>query len=451
MNLELPWKFKPRSYQREPFVAWEGGVRRYGTVWHRRSGKDTTGLNFTICRMVERVGVYHHIFPTYSQAKDVLWLGMDGGTGRPFLEHFPDELVKRRNDTELFVELVNGSIYQLVGSDNYQLLRGQNPVGAIFSEYSEQTPDAWEQVYSPILAENGGWAWFNFTPKGRNHSYELYQKTRDNPLWFWSIKTIEDTRRDAPGENGEPVITAEYIEEERRQGRDEEVIQQEYYCSFSGYRTGSYYSKQMVELEREGRVVSVPWEPTLPVFTAWDLGVADHTAIWFGQHVGREVRLIDYLEEQGEGFLYYAKLLRQKPYYYSNHWAPHDIEVRELSSGRSRLEIARGLGINFRIVPNIPVADGIDNVRATLPRCWFDAQKCERGLKALINYHKQEQKGGGQYMPTPRHDVWSHGADAFRYFCLVVDRETDSYARPAERCETEFDLFPEIDNARGRE
>ena len=463
--IQLPHLYKPRSYQQEVFEAYNRGIKHFILVWHRRSGKDTTFLNFCILRMMERVGQYWHVLPTYTQAESIIWRGIGSRFNRDqdygeddqdwsdpevikdksyahgiaMLDYFPEQLVAKKDNSALEVTLVNGSIYKLVGSDKIDSVVGTNPVGLIFSEYSLQIPAAYE-LLAPILVENGGWAAFIFTPRGRNHAWNLWDKTKDNPRWFRSYKTITDTRRDAEGEDGSVVVLPSDLDEERSRGADEDYIQQEYYCSFSGYRSGSYYGREMVKAETEGRICNVPWEPRLPVFTIWDLGVADSTAIWFCQRAGLEVRWIDYYEASGEGLPHFLAVLRARNYVYSNHYAPHDIEVRELSSGKTRRELAFSLGINFLIVPNIPIQDGIDNVRNVLPRSWFDRTKCDYGLRCLVNYHKEFNEKMGEYKWYPVHDKWSHGADAFRYACLVVDRETDSYVRPLEVVH-EFDIW----------
>lgn len=395
-------------------------------------------MNFTICRMLERVGQYWHIFPTYTQGQTAIWEGINR-EGMSMLDHFPPELVRHRDNSDLQVTLTNGSIYRIVGSDKVDSVVGTNPIGLIFSEYSIQTPIAFE-LLSPILVENGGWAAFIFTPRGRNHAWNLWNNTKDSSLWYRSIKTIEQTKRDGEGEDGSPVVTEDMLDEERMRGADEDYLEQEYYCSFSGSRYGSYYGKEMAKADKDGRIGAVPWEPRIPVFTAWDLGVGDATAIWFCQRTGNEIRIIDYYEASGEGLPHFIKVLRERHYIYSNHYAPHDIEVRELSSGRTRRDLAFGLGINFRVVPNIPLMDGIDNVRATLPRCYFDSKATNFGRQCLEQYHKEYDEKRQTFKNTPTHDKWSHGADAFRYLCLIADRETDTYNRPLETV-TDFEVY----------
>jgi len=170
----------PRSYQIDSLAALDRGIKRVVCVWHRRAGKDKTFLNFTIKKMQERVGVYYHLFPTYGQGKRTIWDGI-GADGKPFLSHFPEQLVKNKNETEMQIQTTNGSIWQVIGTDrNLDNLVGPNPVGCVFSEYSIQDPRAWT-LLRPILRENGGWAIFIYTPRGENHGWDLYQIAQQNP------------------------------------------------------------------------------------------------------------------------------------------------------------------------------------------------------------------------------------------------------------------------------
>lgn len=420
-RIVLPHDWAPRDYQlpflrhMDPFVA--GGGGRAVLVWHRRSGKDSTALNFTVCAAHRRTGTYWHMLPTATQARKAVWDAIDGA-GRKVLEQvFPPEIRKSANATEMKIDLKCGSVWQLVGSDNYNALVGANPVGVVFSEYSLADPAAWDYL-RPILAENGGWAVFVFTPRGRNHGYALLDMARKNPVWFAQVLTVDDTRRD----DGTPVIGPAAIAEDRAAGMADEMIRQEYWCSFDAALVGSYFGKAMEAARGEGRIGSVPWEPALPVETWWDLGVGDSTAIWFAQRTGREVRLIDYLEASGEGLPFYAKALKDKPYVYGRHIAPHDIEVRELGSGKSRRETALHLGIRFEIAPAQSLEDGIEAARALVPRCWFDETKCTRGIAALCQYRREWNDKTRDFKPTPLHDWTSHGCDAFRYGAVARER-----------------------------
>ncbi len=221
MQITLPHRYIPREYQIPFLKAMDSGFKRAAVVWHRRSGKDKTFLNFTIKKMMERVGSYYYLFPTKEQAKKVIWEGIDKD-GMPFLDHFPKEIIENRNDTEKKIKLKNGSIFQIAGTDDYDSLMGTNPIGIVFSEYSLQNPKAWD-FFRPILSENEGWAVFNFTPRGMNHAHTLLSIAKDNPdIWFSQVLTVDDTA----------AIKREAIDDERKAGMPEEVVQQEYWCKF---------------------------------------------------------------------------------------------------------------------------------------------------------------------------------------------------------------------------
>lgn len=440
--------FQPRSYQKLLIQARRDGVKRAVAVWHRRAGKDLTCLNIIIEEMQKRVATYYHLFPEFSQGKRILWDGIDG-KGKPFLSYFPKhEIDGKPNETEMQVKFKNGSIFQIVGTDKPDKIRGTNPFGCVFSEYSKQNPAIWNTIIKPILMENGGWAIFNFTPFGNNHGKEIYMLSKNDPVWFNQLLTVKDTKRDAPNENGLPVIPEEEIDNERKAGMDEGIIQQEFYCSFEGFTEGSYYIKRLGEIEKEGHIGNVPWDPTLPVDTWWDLGIGDATAIWFSQSVGKEIRFIDYYETSGEGLPYYVKYLKEKPYIYGCHHMPFDIKAKGLSTGKSRYDDALALGIRpILIVPKLPIDDGINAVRSILPRCWFDETKCKQGISALRQYHKEYDEIRKEFKAAPYHDWSSHGSDAFRYFAVGF-REHIDYS-PVPKAEIEFDVFTFKENNYG--
>jgi hypothetical protein len=311
----------------------------------------------------------------------------------------------------MFIETINGSIFQIIGTDNIDSVVGTNPVGCVFSEYSLQDPRAWDYT-RPILAENGGFAIFNYTPRGKNHGFYLLQYAKNDPKWFTNVLTVDDTK----------AIPQEVLDQERKEilakdGNDA-LFMQEYYCSFDVPIQGSYYGTQLMQAEQEKRITTIPIDSAIPVHTFWDLGVGDSTAIWFMQHVRNEMRFIDYYETNGEGLQHYIKVLQDKGYIYGDHYAPHDIEVRELGTGKSRKETAQSLGINFRVAPNLPLDDGISAVRSILSQCWFDEIRCEKGLSTLRSYHKEFDDKNETYKDRPTHDWSSHGADAFRYFAV---------------------------------
>jgi len=417
--MQHTFQYTPRAYQL-PLLQYlfpNPRGKRAVVVWHRRAGKDVTLLNALItAALYDRVGVYYYLFPTYAQGKRIIWDGIDGN-GRKFLSYIPEAAIAigrdgkpKMNETELKIELVNGSIIQIIGTDRFDNIRGTNPVGCVVSEYQDQNPRAWETI-EPILGENGGWAAFAYTPKGHNHGWTLYDAAGKEKGWFRELLTIDDTKR----EDGKPVISLDYIESLRRRGVDEDFIQQEYWCSFDGSMQGSYYGKLIANAYSEGRIRVVPWEPQIPVETWWDLGRNDSNVIWFSQVVGRERRFIDYYENTGQGLPHYVKVIREKEYVYEAHIMPHDINVTEYSSNVKRIDTARALGLtHIKVAPKLHINEGIDAVRRILPRCVFDAKKCERGIIALQEYHKEWDEETKSFSDTPVHDWSSNAADAFR-------------------------------------
>jgi phage terminase large subunit len=413
ITISLPFKYISREYQK-PF--WRAmniqKLLRAILVWHRRSGKDKTLVNFVAQKTQERVGAYYYIFPTYNQGRKILWEGVDKD-GVKFLDHFPEEIRKKKpNDTEMKIDCINGSIFRVIGSDDIDSIVGTNPVGCVFSEYSLQDPKAWDFM-RPILAENGGWAVFVYTPRGENHGYQLLEMAKNDEKWFTQVLTVDDTE----------AISKEVLEQERKEiiskdGNDA-LYQQEYYCSFKVPIAGAYYATQLMKAESDKRVCTIPYESTVPVDTWWDLGIDDSMTIIFTQTVGKEIRFIDYYEASGEGLISCAKTLKDKGYLYGTHTAPHDIEVRELTTGKSRKETAKGYGIDFKVAPNLSIEDGIDATRNILSKCWFEKDKCSRLLNALKSYHKEYDEKNKCYRNNPKHDWSSHGADAMRMFAVA--------------------------------
>ena len=429
----VPHNYKPRPYQIPILKAIDAGVNRLVWVSHRRSGKDKTCVNLVAKKMLERVGTYYYIFPTYNQGRKILWDGIDKD-GNKFMAHFPTELIDGKpNDADMKLKFKNGSLFQVIGSDNVDSIVGTNPVGVVFSEYSLQDPTAWGFV-RPILAENGGWAIFVFTPRGENHGYQIFELAKANPKdWFCRIDRASETK----------VISQMILDQERseivRLYGNEALYLQEYECDFTVPIAGAYYAELIARAYREGRVGHVPHEEALTVDTWWDLGINDRMSIWFSQSVGQEIRIIDYMEGSGEGLAHYIQKIKAKPYVYGRHTAPHDIEVRELTNGKSRRDTAMGLGIDFNVAPKLPIHDGIDAVRTLFGRFWFDSEKCREGMNALKNYRKQYDEKRKTFNNHPYHDWSSNGADAFRTLATALEMgHRASQARPLDKYERSF-------------
>ena len=426
--IQLPangWRPRPRQYA--AWAALEAGVRRLALAWHRRYGKDDLSLHWTACDAMQNVGVYWHMLPQANQARKAIWDAVNPHTGKRRIdEAFPPELRETTRDQDMFIRFRNGSTWQVVGSDNYNALVGSPPRGVVFSEYALADPNAWAFL-RPILAENGGWALFVSTPRGRNHFARLVEYARTDPAWFSEVLTVEDTGH----------IPLDVIERERReltaergQQEAEALIAQEYYCDFDAPIPGAYYGGLMQQVDRQGRIGLFPHLPHLPVGTAWDIGVGDSTVIWFYQQLpnGR-VRLVNVLEGSGVGLEWYAQRIAALPYVCADHIWPHDGEVREWGSGVSRVQTAARFGIRPRVLEADGIDDGIQAVRLLLPLCEFNTEpepfpgetmeqaraRMSRALDALRQYRRVWDEKNQRYSDKPLHDWTSNTADAFRY------------------------------------
>jgi hypothetical protein len=423
--IQLPHKFQFRDYQVDPWNAFvRDKMKRGMLVVPRRNGKDILCWNILIAKAFEHVGLYYYMAPYYNQVRQIIWEGYTKD-GMRFLDYIPEELIANKTKLDMRIDLVNGSQIKLQGSDQIDRIVGTNPYGIVFTEFSLHKPGAWEYL-RPILAENGGWAIFNGTPRSLNHFHDLYQKANKDDDWYVQYLTRDDTG----------VPTLEAIDDDRRSGMPEALIKQEYYSSFMSGVVGSYYADYIEKAREDNRITSVPYETKLPVYTFWDLGVGDATAIWFAQIKGREVRFIDYYEASGEGVPHYIKVLQEKPYVYDEHFAPHDIEVREFSTGVSRRETAAGLGLDFTVVPKQSLEDGIEASRELIAIAVYDSDKCADGLNALMNYKKRFNEVTQSYSNTPVHDWSSNGADSHRYAGLSIPLIVDySYSHVNNRFE----------------
>lgn len=430
-EVSIPFGWEPRDYQQPFWNAMLRGCQRAMLCWHRRAGKDLTAFNWAFVDMAafHPGGQWWHVWPTYEQGRKGWWDGADN-KGRRFLDYIPKEMIKRKRDDMMMLELTNGSIYRVVGADDPDRLVGANPIGLIMTEFSIQNPAAWDYL-RPILAANNGTAIFPFTPRGRNHAHELYVNVKEDPKWFTSLLDIETT--------GATPLSV--IDEERQAGMTEELIQQEYYCSFNAPQSGAYYAEQIKAAERDGRIGKFPYDNKLEVETWWDLGRRDANAIWFVQRFFDEYRIIDYVEATGKSLDEWIKIVREKPYIYSGHIAPHDIEVEEYSTGLKRSDYARELGIDFQVAPKLNLQEGIDITRRTLPYCYFD-EKAWKGVEALKSYFKKYDDERQVYSDAPVHNWASHAADAFRTGCVA--RTPGRKKKKPPKQSTRYNVFEAI-------
>ena len=439
--------FRYRSYQLRARNARRAGCKRFVQVLHRRAGKDRSWLAITFEAALERVGVYYHVFPSLNQGRRDLWdnIVLDSSVGKEnsvkMMSMFPPEFVSNVNETEMQVTLINGSIWQIMGADSREAierLRGANPLGVVFSEYSFMLEGAWNTL-EPVLVENGGWAAFIYTPKDETHGFTLYNYARQNEAWFCELLTIAETRRDAEGENNELVIREADIDELRKRGVREEDIQREYYCSFKGFLHGTIYGDLVALARMDGRITRIPYTVNQPVGVCMDIGTSDATAIWFYQRAGQTINFIDYHEENQKSAQYYGKLLKEnKPYMYGRMILPHDAKWSAEDYFTS---------IGFRgvtVAKKIPVQSGIDEVRLLFSRFMFDEVKCARGLACLENYSRQWDEMTKTFAVQPKHNEYSHGADGLRYGAVAGFDPLHFYEGQGETLKVESNFDPRV-------
>lgn len=394
-------------------------------VLHRRAGKTVGTINDVIKKALEcplENGRYAYIAPFLKQAKAVAW---------DYLVRFTEDVRIDKSETELSVTLLNGAKIRLYGADNVDALRGIYLDGVILDEYADMAPSMWSKILRPALSDRKGWAVFIGTPKGRNGFCQIYELSKRSSEWFCLLARASETG----------LIDKEELEDARSQMSEDE-FEQEFECSFQASIKGSYYGKQLNDAEADGRIGSFPYSPSLPVYTAWDIGIGDSTAIWFYQKNGRMIDVIDYLEASGVGLEWYAKELKEKPYTYTNdNIFPHDMANKELSSGLTRQESLSNLGLRGVILPKMAVDEGIHMARNILHRCRFDESKCDRGLQALRHYSLEWDERIKDFKKSPKHDWSSHGADSFRYLAMGF-RESE-----VERTQTRGHLFNQANQA----
>jgi phage terminase large subunit len=421
-RISLPHEWEPRRYQRRVMRYLDHGGKRAMCVWHRRAGKDLTFLHQTAKLAHERRGVYWHCLPTYSQAKKAVWDGFTRDGRRIIDSVFPPALVAKKNESEMLVELRCGSIIQLVGSDSIDRLVGAGPVGVTFSEYALAKPGCWDLV-RPMLAENGGWAAFITTPRGNNHAKKLFDVAQRLPDWFSERLTIHDTG----------ALPAAIIEEERKAGMEEALIRQEYLCDFTAALVGSIWGDLVEQLEKEGGLEAFEHERD-GVFTSWDLGISDSTAIWFWRLVDGGVDFIDHYEAHGKPLSHFFDEVEVKGYRYIKHWLPHDARARTLASGTSILEQCVGRWGNSLVAigPSLSLLDGMQAARWMLQQKVRIHSRCADGIEALKDYHYEWDEDARTFRKKPAHTWSSHSADAFRYAATVV-RAADVLTRKPER------------------
>ena len=368
---------------------------------------------------------YAYLAPTYRQAKAVAW---------DYLKQFAGGIPGIKfHETELRCDLPHGGRISLLGAENPDSLRGIYLDGCFMDEVATMPEKVFPEVIRPALSDREGFCYFVGTPKGQNAFFEMYEQATNNNDWYTAIHKASETA----------ILNATELRS-AKEAMTSDQYAQEYECSWVANVPGAIFGKELEAAMEEGRISRVPHDPTVKVDTFWDLGVGDSTAIWFIQSVGRAVHFIDCYENRGEGLPHYVSVLSKKNYLYGDHFAPHDIEVRELGSGKSRREIAWDLGLNFRVVPKLPLEDGLHAAQMLIPRCWFDAEKCKQGLVALRQYHRGYNERARSFRTTPVHDWSSHFADALRYTAVGI-KETVKNSRPPQvHAEMDYNPFQQV-------
>lgn len=408
------------------WAAFEKGIKRNLLVWHRRAGKDEMALHMAAVSAHLRPANYWHCLPTYEQAKKAIWEAVNPHTGKKRIdEAFPHEVRKRTDNSSMTIEFHTGSVWRIVGSDNPDTLVGAPPAGVVFSEWALANPTAWG-LLQPILLENGGWASFITTPRGRNHVRSMLDMARKNPNWFAQVLTVDDTQQ----------VSLDQIEEARKEyeslyGKDaaDALIQQEYWCSFEAAILGAYWGKELSAAEHAGRITKVEAEEGVPVHTGWDLGIDDAMAIWWWQPVAGQIRWLDYYEAHGYAIPHYAEIIKKRAeergYVRGMDYVPHDAKQREMTSSgkdgraKQRIEVMIECGLKPKVVPQHNLMDGISAVRQVLGRSWWDADKCDEGLNAARSYQTEWDDDNKVFKKTPLHNWASHGADAKRTVAMA--------------------------------
>lgn len=409
--------FRVRRYQQPLYLTWRNlKKKRLIEVAHRRWGKDEIALNVTRDLALERPASYWHCLPEYAQARKAIWTAVNPHTGRRRInEAFPPEIRKSTNEQEMYIELVNGSTWQLIGSDRYDATVGASPAGIVYSEWALANPSAWG-YHRPMVQENDGWAAFITTPRGNNHAKAMYDLGRESDDWFAEVSSVHDTG----------ALTADELDEALHEyqalyGLDfgRAMFEQEYLCSFSGAMVGAYFGAEVSRAERDGRICEFDIDENHPVHTAWDLGKAVNNPIWCFQVINGEPRIVDFYLPESEDLADWVTWLNDKGYH-GNDYVPHDILVTEWGSRRTRFEVLQSLGRKPHRLPRVSVADGLQAARTTINEARFrNTPRVQSGIEGLKNYRREWDDERKTFRETPVKDWAEHIGSAFRYLGLA--------------------------------
>jgi len=415
--------FKVRWYQQSLHKALVQREKdRLIAIWHRRAGKDEVVLDAMRTLALKDPGTYWHCFPEQKQARKAIWNGVDGNTGkRRILQSFPESIIKRMQDDDMFIELNNGATFQLIGSDRYDSTVGSGPKGIAYSEWALSNPAAWA-YHSPMIRESKGFAAFITTPRGNNHAKTMFDRAQGSDAWFSQLLTIKDT------ETLSPEVLAEALEEyQDLHGADLglALFEQEYMCSFAGAMIGAYWGGEINKAEREGRIHPVEIDVMHPVHVCMDLGKSSNNPMWFFQVIGGKPRIVDFYRPESDDLDDWLQWIDDKGYDGTT-YVPHDIMVSEWGSKRTRMDILRDKrkGKSVSRIPRVSVADGLQAGRMTINQAVFHkgdderGKRVELGIEGLKNYRREWDEDLKVFRDTPVKDWAEHIGSAFRYLGL---------------------------------
>ena len=404
--------YEPRNPQKQIHKAVREN-RFVVVVAHRRMGKTVGAINQLIhsalnCKL--KNPRYALISPTYSQSKRVSW---------DMLTEYTRPLDAVNNIAELRSDFLDGRRISLYGADNIDTLRGIYLDGVVIDEYAQINPSLFSEIIRPAIADRKGWVMFIGTPKGRNHFATLRDKAKSGKDG-WKLLEFKAS------ETG--LVDQDELDAAKKE-MGEDKYNQEFEVNFHTPVEGAYYGTIINDLEFKGQICDVLKDDIAKTFCSWDLGMGDSTAIFVAQIIGQEIHIIDYMENHGKGLDFYVNWLRDKRYDTAEMLLPHDIQVRELGTGKSRLEVLQESGLNCRVVAKLGIDDGIQAVRRILPRCWFDT-KVKDAVDLLRNYRREYDEKRDVFFDKPVHDFTSHCADSFRYLAVGINENTDSWNKP---------------------
>jgi phage terminase large subunit len=423
MNIKIPYTpRKHQSYLHQQINRYRWSV----LVCHRRFGKTVCMINHLIrSALMSKLKNprFAYIAPTFKQAKSIAW---------DYMKQFTAKIPNTKfNETELRVDLPNGSRITLLGAENSDGLRGIYLDGCVIDEYANIDGKLFSEIIRPALSDRKGYCVFIGTPAGMNNNfYDLYQHANGAEDWFNYKAKASDTK----------IVDPEELEKAKEVMGEKKYLQ-EFECDWIANIEGAIYGEEINKIEDKNQIARVPYDPTLPVSTAWDLGVADHSSIIFFQQKGTSVQIIDYHEERGHGLPHYIQMLEEKPYIYKDHFAPHDIDVQEFGNGKTRREIAYQLGIRFKVVPKLPVEEGIHAVTMLLPRCWIDTDHCKNLIDALRHYHRKYIDKNRMFRSKPVHDWSSHACDAMRYLAVGLQEINTRQSAPQSVADNDYRII----------